>query len=317
MIKTNDLKTPEQLEFGQWISLKNVQIVPLQIDYFWSAFDNYLEFLKGFSGRTNVELETDDGKPADGPGAIVRFNFQGSLVRDRLLYNDRQNHVWKMDIPEATNLFTLYVVTITAEKIGDNHTKVSITVELVLQSQNREERAQALQTLKAYLPKRIGEIIKFLQHRDGRAFKLAPLSELEIRQLAADFYTKLDHHAPVEEITPFLNLADKSFKMQFPSSTLHNQEEFNQWYKNAINTFYDEIHAVKEITVEANGDRADVDAIIHWEGSSWKAPGANSKRFVADAQHNWVVVRSPDTFKPIYKNYIVHKIDFAPDSSKL
>lgn len=316
MTTTNNSTTRDELNFGEWISLKNVQIVPLQIEYFWSAFDNYLEFLKGFSGRTNVELETDSGKPANSPGAIVRFDFQGSLVRDRLLYNDRQNHVWKMDIPEATNLFTLYIVTITAQKVDDNHTEVSITVELVLQSQNREERAQSLQTLKAYLPKRIGEIIKFLQHRDGQAFKLAPLSELEIRQMAANFYAKLDQHAPTEEITPFLNLADKSFKMQFPSSTLHNLEEFNQWYKNAINTFYDEIHAVKKISVKAHADHADVNAIIHWEGSTWKSPSAYSKRVVADAQHTWVVVRSPETFKPIYKSYIVHKLDFDPDSSK-
>ncbi|BBD57401.1 hypothetical protein NIES2109_01670 [Nostoc sp. HK-01] len=316
MALTTELKTRDELDFGAWISLNNVQIVPLEINYFWSAFDNYLEFLTGFSGRTNVELETDAGKPTNSPGAIVRFDFQGSLVRDRLLYNDRQNYVWKMDIPEATNLFTLYIVTITAQKIDDNYTKVSITVEFVLQSQNREERAQALQTLKAYLPKRIGEIIKFLQHRDGQGFKLASLSELEISQLAQDFYEKLDQHAPPEEITPFLSLADNDFKMQFPSSTLHNHEEFNQWYKNAVNTFYDEIHAVKEMTVKCQADRADVNAIIHWEGSTWKAPNAYSKRVVADAQHSWEVVRSPDTFKPIYKSYIVHKLDFAPGSSK-
>ncbi|MFN6567022.1 hypothetical protein [Dendronalium sp. ChiSLP03b] len=316
MTKTNNLITQDELDWGQWITLKDVQIVPLEIEYFWSAFDNYLEFLKGFSGRTNVELETDDGKPTDRPGAIVRFDFQGSLVRDRLLYNDRQNHVWKMDIPEATNLFTLYVVTISARKIDDHHTEVSITVELVLQSHNREERAEALQTLKAYLPKRIAEIIKFLQHRDGEAFKLAPLSESEIRQLAKNFYTKIDQHVPASELVPFFDFANHCFKMQFPSSTLQNQEEFNQWYEGTINTFFDEIHAVKEISVKALADHADVNAIIHWEGSTWKAPSAHSKRVIADAQHTWVVVRSPDTFKPIYKSYIVHKLDFAADSSK-
>jgi hypothetical protein len=317
MTKIETLNPRNELDFGKWISLKDVQIIPLEIEYFWSAFDNYLEFLKGFSGRTNVELETDAGKPADGSGAIVRFDFQGSLVRDRLLYNDRQNHIWKMDIPEATSLFTLYVVTITACKVDDSHTEVSITVELVLQSQNREERAQALQTLKAYLPKRIPEIIKFLQHRDGEAFKLAPLSELEVRQLAEDFYAKLDRHAPVAELTPFLAFADPCFKMEFPNSTLQNQEEFDQWYESAINTFFDEIHAVEEISVKAQAERADVNAIIHWEGSTWKAPDAYNQRIIADAQHTWVVVRSPDTFKPIYQSYVVHKLDFAAGSSKL
>ena len=164
---TNNVSNADELEFGKWITLKDDRIIPLEIDYFWSAFDNDLEFLKGFSGHTDVELETDAGKPADGPGAIVRFDFQGSLVRDRLLYNDCQNHVWKMDIPEATNLFTLYIVTISATKVDEEHTKVSIMVELVLQSQNLEERSQALKTLKTYLAKRIPEIIRFLQNRDG------------------------------------------------------------------------------------------------------------------------------------------------------
>ena len=313
---TNTSKSSDELEFGQLITLNHMEIVPLEIEYFWSAFDNYFEFLKSFSGRTDVELETDNDKPKGGPGAIVRFDFQGSLVRNRLLYNDRKNHVWKMDIPEATNLFTLYIVTFKANKVDDNYTQVSITVELVLQSRDRQARADALQTLRTYLPKRIGEILRFLQRRDGDKFKLAPINELEIKQLAADFYEKLDSHAPVEEVTQFLDL-DASFKMRFPSLTLRNREEFEQWYQGNINVFFDEIHMIKALSIKDNTQvQANSDAIVHWEGSSWKAPGANSKRFVIDEEHSWSVVRSSD-FKPIYKKYIVHRLNYAQGSHRL
>ncbi|MBE9016305.1 hypothetical protein IQ272_09165 [Chroococcidiopsidales cyanobacterium LEGE 13417] len=96
MTTIETLNSTNELDFGKWISLKNVQIVPLEIEYFWSAFDNYLEFLKGFSGRDNVELETNAGKPADGPGAIVRFDFQGSLQVGKCLSPDERPHLVRL-----------------------------------------------------------------------------------------------------------------------------------------------------------------------------------------------------------------------------
>jgi hypothetical protein len=315
MLATSTLDATDELEFGKWISLKNVQTIPLSVDRFWSAFDDYSSLLMAFSGRTDVELETGDGKPKDGPGAIVRFNFEGSIVRDRLLINDRQNHLWKMDIPEATALFTLYQVTITAREVGDR-AEVSITVDFVLSSEKREERAEALKTLKEFLPKRIPEIVKFVQQKDGIDGNSTPITESEIRQLAADFYVKLDAHAPVAEYTPLFAFAQEDLKIQFPSLSVQNWEGFKQWYEGSINLFFDEVHALKEIKVTASDDRADVQAIVHWEASMWKPPAAHSQRIVMDAHHTWVVKRSPDTHKPMFKNYIVQKFDFAEGSAK-
>jgi hypothetical protein len=239
----------------------------------------------------------------------------GGVVRDRLLLNDRKNHVWKMDIPEATPLFTLYHVTFKAREVGDRATEVSINVDIVLQSEKREERAEALKTLRQFLPKRIPEIVAFIQRRDK--VELGLLTESEVKQLAADFYAKLDAHAPVEECTPFLAFDEEGFKMQFPSGlTVQNREEFNQWYDGAINVYFDEIHQVKEIKVMPSSDHAEVEAIIHWEGSSWKPTAAHSKRVVVDAHHSWIVTRVPETQKPIFKSYIVHKFDFAEGSAK-
>ncbi|WP_017314367.1 hypothetical protein [Mastigocladopsis repens] len=315
MTSTINMDTTDELEYGTWISLKNVQMVPFSIDKFWSAFDDYLTFLNSFSGRTNVELETGFGKPKNTPGAIVRFDFMGSIVRDRLLLNDKKNHVWRMDIPEATPLFTLYNVTFSAREVGDQ-AEVTIIVEFVLQSENRSERAEALKTLKEFLPKRIPEIVKFIQERDGNLPKLAPVTESEIRELVTDFYAKLDAHAPVEEYDRFFAFDEEGFKMQFPSQTLHNRQEFKQWYESSVNLYFDEIHQLKEINVSATSEQAEVKAIVHWEGSVWKAPASHSQRTIADADHSWVVKRSPQTYKPVFKSYIVHKLNLADTSAK-
>lgn len=170
MTANNDI---DQLEYGQWISLTNVSVLPLDIDYYWSAYDDYFAYLSALSGRTNFQKETGLGKPNNGPGSIVSFDFEGMKVRDRLLINDRKNYVWKLDIPEATELFTLYQVTTTAKKV-DNGTEVTVVVEFVLQSEKREKREAALNTFKKYFGLRSSELQNFLKKRDGDKYHELP-----------------------------------------------------------------------------------------------------------------------------------------------
>ena len=46
------------------------------------------------------------------------------------------------------------------------------------------------------------------------------LTELEVKELAADWYRKLDVHVPMVDILPLL--ADESLQMKFPESTLNS-----------------------------------------------------------------------------------------------
>jgi hypothetical protein len=167
---TNEI---DQLEYGQWISLKKVEVLPLDIDYYWSAYDDYFAYLSALSGRTDVQKEIGFGKPDNSPGAIVSFNFEGMRVYDRLVINDRVNHVWKLDISQATELFTLYQVTTLAKKV-DNGTEVTVLVEFVLQSEKREEREEALNTFKKYFGLRSSELQNFLKTRDGDKYYELP-----------------------------------------------------------------------------------------------------------------------------------------------
>ena len=302
--------TDDVLEKGAWITLKHSELVPLNIDYFWSAFDNYLDFLKGFSGRNDVELEIDSNKPENGPGAIVRFDFQGGLVRDRLLHNDKVNHIWRMDIPEATSLFTLYNVMFSGGFVDDSLTEVSIKVEIVLQSNVREEREQALRTLLEYIPKRISEIVNYLKKRDGDKFTLPTISEKEVRDLAKNFYQLLDQHANVAECLEYLYADSTRFHMKFPNGTIINSDQFNEWYLDTTKKYFDEVHQLKQINsiTQMDSGRLSLDVTIHWEASTWNAPEATSNRLVADVQQSWTVTRCTSSYKPLFETYVVNNI---------
>src|SRR5919198_3623882 len=76
---------------------------------------------------------------------------------------------------------------------------------------------------------------------------MPPLLESEVKQLVDTWYAKLDVHAPVEELLQLL--ADDGLEMRLPEVTLHGHAEFIQWYERVIRTFFDEIHAMKELHI--------------------------------------------------------------------
>lgn len=144
---------------------------------------------------------------------------------------------------------------------------------------------------------------------------LAPLTQDELKQFAADWYRKLDVHAPMVDLLPML--ADEDLEMKFPEATLHGHAAFETWYQGVIRIFFDEVHNVKEVTAKIAGDKADVKVVVGWEASVWKPPAANSERIVLDAYQTWVVKRSPETGKPQIVMYTVDDLKYAEGSARL
>ncbi len=144
---------------------------------------------------------------------------------------------------------------------------------------------------------------------------LAPLTELEIKQLAADWYRKLDVHAPLEDYISFL--AEEGLEMRFPEVTVYGFDGFKGWYERVIGIFFDEVHTLKEVKLTPSGDKANVKVVVKWEASVWKPPAAKSERIILDAYQTWVVERSPNTQKPVISIYIVDSLDYAEGSAKL
>ena len=145
---------------------------------------------------------------------------------------------------------------------------------------------------------------------------LAPLTESEVQKFAADWYRKLDVHAPLEEYKPLL--ADDELEMKFPEATVTGFAGFSDWYNRVIGIFFDEVHNVKEATITStSGETSTVKVVVKWEASVWKPPAPNSERIILDAYQTWIVKRSPETNQPMIVTYIVDSLEYAEGSAQL
>ncbi len=144
---------------------------------------------------------------------------------------------------------------------------------------------------------------------------MTPLTQTELEEFAADWYRKLDVHAPMVEILPLL--ADEELTMTFPEGPAYGYTGFEEWYQRVIRIFFDEVHTVKEVTVTSSGDTVDVNVVVQWQASVWNPPAAKSERINCDAYQRWQVKRSPETGKPIIIGYIVDKIEYHEGSARL
>ncbi len=144
--------------------------------------------------------------------------------------------------------------------------------------------------------------------------QVAPLSTAEVKELAADWYKKLDVHAPLVELLP---LVDEEAEMKFPEATLRGLADFEGWYERVIRIFFDEVHTLKPAAVSPTEAGADVKVIVHWEASVWNPPAAKSQRIKLDAYQTWKVRRSPINGQPVISTYIVDELKYDADSAKL
>lgn len=145
---------------------------------------------------------------------------------------------------------------------------------------------------------------------------IAPLAYSEIRDFTADWYSKLDVHAPVEEYASLL--ADEKLELRFPEGTFTGFEGYKEWYDNVIGIFFDEVHTVKKAEPKPLGNNQfEVKVVVKWEASVWNPPAANSERIILDAYQTWIIERSPETEKPIIVTYIVDSMEYYEGSAKL
>jgi hypothetical protein len=142
-----------------------------------------------------------------------------------------------------------------------------------------------------------------------------PLTKAEVQTLAADWYRKLDVHAPLVELLPMV--AEDGLEMRFPEATLRTLAEFEAWYTGVIRIFFDEVHTLKQVNVELKDDEAQVGVVVHWEASVWKAPARNSERIRLDAYQTWTVRRSEKTGLPVIAVYTVDKLVYDEGSARL
>jgi hypothetical protein len=141
------------------------------------------------------------------------------------------------------------------------------------------------------------------------------LTATEIAEFAKEWYRKLDVHAPMVEILPFL--ASEGLVMKFPEATARGLADFESWYQRVIRIFFDEVHTVKEVTPSIRGNQAEVHVVVEWQASVWNPPQRNSARIVLDADQTWTVQRSSRTGGVEITNYTVNGLNYHEGSAKL
>lgn len=144
---------------------------------------------------------------------------------------------------------------------------------------------------------------------------LAPLTEAEVRQFVAQWYHKLDIHASLEEFLAMV--ADEGIEFRFPEVTVTDKTGLTEWYNRVTNTFFDEIHETKELTITTEGDRATVKILTQWQESTWNPPEPKSKRQTFLAKQTWGVKRSSKTRQPVVVTYFVDSFDPVGESGDL
>jgi hypothetical protein len=129
------------------------------------------------------------------------------------------------------------------------------------------------------------------------------LTNLEVNELVYHWYKKLDVHAPVEEVIPLLS-AD-NLEMRFPEATLKSIGEFKDWYKRVTHLFFDEIHDMKMLNIELEGDMARVKLVVNWQARIWNPPAAKTKWLGFDAIQTWTVKRDSGSGNAVIATYAV------------
>ncbi len=153
-------------EAGAFVTQSVTQDIPISVGRFWSAFDEYLPLQAVLGGHRDVKLVTGAGRPNNGVGAEIEFDFEGSATREVLWQKDDTNHVWVMGISAPNAVFSYYRATVGVWQ-GSTGARAKLSIDGVLAAKDAGGRAAALALMAQFIPTRLPEISRFVLNRDG------------------------------------------------------------------------------------------------------------------------------------------------------
>jgi hypothetical protein len=138
---------------------------------------------------------------------------------------------------------------------------------------------------------------------------LAPLTIVEVRDLVAEFYRKVDIHAPAGEFISIL--AEDGLKMALAHGEISNFDDFKAWYDPLIESFFDGIHKIYDVELlSTSNTEAKAKVVLVWDAKVWIPPAARSDRISILTYTTWTVRRSPKTQKPVMAAYLVDDLKY-------
>ncbi len=121
-------------------------------------------------------------------------------------------------------------------------------------------------------------------------------SRAEIEAFVADWYRKLDIHAPSEEL---VSMVADQVEMQFPEGVVRGAEAFRTWYEGVIRLFFDELHTVTHVGIAWQDDRCLLDVVVNWQARRWRPPAPRSEWIGFDAYQRWEMIALPASGRPM------------------
>jgi len=141
-----------------------------------------------------------------------------------------------------------------------------------------------------------------------------PFRRADIDAFVADWYQKLDVHAPVEQLVS--RVADQ-VEMQFPEGMVQGAAAFRTWYEGVIRLFFDELHAITHLGVSWRDDHCLLDVVVNWQARRWNPPAPRSEWIGFDAYQRWEMIRAPAGERWLISRYIVDELRPMPGSKPL
>jgi hypothetical protein len=133
------------------------------------------------------------------------------------------------------------------------------------------------------------------------------LSQAEVYDLIYDWFRKLTIKDSLDDMITMLD--QKDLEMKFPERTLRNLEDFKDWFHTVTHLFFDQIHELKLVTVDIEGDEASIHLIVNWQARTWTPPAGFSEWQGWLIKQDWIVRRSSETGKAVIHRYAVLHLD--------
>ncbi len=136
------------------------------------------------------------------------------------------------------------------------------------------------------------------------------LANGEVQDLVYSWFRKITDKAPLDQMLALLS--PDELEIRFPDATLRNHDEFRRWYETVTNLYFDQVHDLKLLAIDLDGDRASVNLIVNWQARTWKAPAATSKWEGYYVHQAWTVKRNPASGRAVIVSYQVGEFDPMP-----
>jgi len=129
----------------------------------------------------------------------------------------------------------------------------------------------------------------------------------EVQELVYTWFRKLTYKAPADELAALLST--DGLEMEFPDDTMRNHAEFKEWLKKVTHLFFDQVHEIKFLAIDLDGDRAAVKLIVNWQARTWDPPAAFSEWTGAYVHQTWSVKRDEQSGRAVIVTYKVGQFD--------